>query len=50
VKTIAVDDRRPVQADLDVVNVNFCGETPNRSRDLGDRNESANVEHLGSRE
>ena len=48
VKTVAVDDRRPVQANLDMVEVNLCGETPDRSRDLGHRNETANVEYLGS--
>jgi hypothetical protein len=31
-----------------MVEVNLCGETPDRSRDLGHRNETANVEYLGS--
>ena len=48
VKTVAVDDRGPVQANLDMVEVNLCGQPPDRSGDLGHRNETANVEHLGS--
>jgi len=48
VKTVAVDDRRPAQADLDVVDLDLCGETPDRRGDLGNGNEVANVQYFGS--
>ncbi len=47
-ETVAVDDRRSVQPDLDVVDVDFGGEITDRGGDLGNRHEAARVEHSGS--
>lgn len=48
VETVAVDHRRSVQPDLDVVDVDFRSETTNGGGDLGYRHGAARVEHLGS--
>ena len=33
-----------------MVDLNFCSKTPDRSRDLADRDEVASIEHFGSGE
>jgi hypothetical protein len=48
VETVTVDDRRSVQANLDVVDMDFCSEATHRGGDLGHRHEAPRVEHLGS--
>ncbi len=50
VKTIAIDDRRSVQADSDVIDIDLCGKSTDRSGYFGDCDEFSDVEHLRSRE
>jgi hypothetical protein len=48
VETVTVDDRFAMHTDPDVVEFNFSRQASDRSRNLSDCDEIANVEYLGS--